>query len=102
MNEPVETDKDGNAVTLMELIDDGVCIDDQVDLMINSDRLYGSIEVCLDKRELDLIVHRYGLYGGAPHTQNETALHMGISRSYVSRIEKKAIEKLRKLYDLSQ
>lgn len=102
MNEPVETDKDGNAVTLMELIDNGIDIEEQIDLTINSGRLYSSIDKCLDKRELKIIIHRYGLYGGTPHTQSETAKKFGISRSYVSRIEKKAIEKLRKLYDTTQ
>lgn len=99
INEPVETDKDGNSVTLLDLLDDGICIDDTVDLMINSRKLYDKIEGCLDKRELEIIVHRYGLYGGSPHTQSETASRLGISRSYVSRIEKKAIEKLRRLYE---
>ena len=99
INEPVETDKDGNALTLMDLIDDGVDIHEQVDNLIRSRQLYQFLGKCLDKRELEIIVNRYGLYGRQPHTQNETAEILGISRSYVSRIEKKAIEKLRKMYD---
>ena len=90
INEPVETDKDGNALTLMDLIDDGVDIHEQVDILIRSRQLYSFLTECLDKRELDIIVYRYGLYGSKPHTQNETAVKMGISRSYVSRIEKKS------------
>lgn len=99
INEPVETDKDGNALTLMDLIDDGVDIHEQVDTLIRSRQLYRFLSQCLNERELDIIVYRYGLYGRSPHTQNETAKRLGISRSYISRIEKKAIEKLRKMYD---
>lgn len=99
INEPVETDKDGNALTLMDLIDDGVDIHEQVDMLIRSRQLYRFLSQCLNERELDIIVYRYGLYGKQPHTQSETAKRLGISRSYISRIEKKAIEKLRKMYD---
>lgn len=99
INEPVETDKDGNALTLMDLIDDGVDIHEQVDMLIRSRQLYRFLKQCLNERELDIIVYRYGLYGKHPHTQSETAKRLGISRSYISRIEKKAIEKLRKMYD---
>jgi RNA polymerase sigma factor, sigma-70 family len=99
INEPVETDKDGNALTLIDLIDDGVDIHEQVDTLIRSRQLYRFLGQCLSERELDIIVYRYGLYGRQPHTQNETAKKLGISRSYISRIEKKTIEKLRKMYD---
>ncbi len=99
INEPVEFDKDGNAVTLMDLIDDGVDIHEQVELLIRSRQLYGFLDKCLDERELEIIVYRYGLYGRSPHTQNETSKKLNISRSYVSRLEKKAIEKLKKMYD---
>lgn len=99
INEPVETDKDGNSLTLIDLIDDGTDINDQVELIIRSKQLYRFLEKCLDKRELEIIIYRYGLYGGSPHTQNETAEKLGISRSYVSRIEKKAVGKLKKMYD---
>lgn len=99
INEPVETDKDGNTITLMDLIDDGIDIHEQVDMLIKSRQLYRFLRKCLDKRELDIIIYRYGLYGNLPHTQNETAKKLNISRSYVSRIEKKAIEKLRKMYE---
>lgn len=99
INEPVETDKDGNALTLMDLIDDGIDIHEQVDILIRSRQLYSFLRECLDERELDIIIYRYGLYGSKPHTQNETAKKMGISRSYVSRLEKKAIGKLKKMFD---
>lgn len=99
INEPVETDKDGNTLTLMDLLDDGNNIDEQVDLLMRSKHLYAFLEKCLDKREFEIIVSRYGLYGKKPHTQNEVSDKLGISRSYVSRIEKKAIAKLKKMYD---
>ena len=99
INEPVETDKDGNTLTLIDLIDDGADIHEQVDTAIRSKRLYEFLEKCLSSRELEIIIYRYGLYNSTPHTQNETASKLNISRSYVSRIEKKAVEKLRKMYD---
>ncbi len=99
INEPIETDKDGNTLTLMDLMEDGDNIDDRVDLLIRSRQLYKFIDDCLDKRELEIIVYRYGLYGTHPHTQSEVAKKLGISRSYVSRLEKKAIGKLKKMYD---
>ncbi|MDE7226675.1 MAG: sigma-70 family RNA polymerase sigma factor, partial [Ruminococcus sp.] len=95
---PVEVDKDGNAMTLIDIIDDGVDIHEQVELSIRSKQLYTFLKECLDHRELEIIVYRYGLYSEVPHTQNETAEKLGISRSYVSRIEKKAVEKLRMKY----
>lgn len=101
INEVIETDKDGNALTLMDIVDDGTNIDSQVDLLIRSEQLYKFLDKCLDKRETEIIIYRYGLYGASPHTQNEVAEKLGISRSYVSRIEKKAIGKLKKMYDNS-
>lgn len=99
INEPVETDKDGNSVSLLDLLDDGVDIHEQVDLLMRSKQLYKFLEKALTDREFKIIVYRYGLYGNTSHTQIETADKMNISRSYVSRIEKKAVEKLRKMYD---
>lgn len=99
INEPVETDKDGNSVTLMDLIDDGTDIHEQVDTLIRSRQLYSFLKECLEQREFDIIVYRYGLYGTSPHTQNETASKLGISRSYVSRLEKKSISKLKKMFE---
>lgn len=99
INEPVETDKDGNTLTLMDLVDDGIDIHEQVDLLIRSRQLYQFLDKCLEERELEIIIYRYGLYGRKPHTQSEVAKKLNISRSYVSRLEKKAIEKLKKMYD---
>ncbi len=99
INEPIETDKDGNTLTLIDLMDDGNDINKQVDLMIYSEQLIRFVEECLTNREKKIIVMRYGLYGTTPRTQNEVAEILDISRSYVSRIEKKALEKLRKMYE---
>lgn len=99
INEPIETDKDGNTLTLIDLMDDGNDINKQVDLMIYSEQLMRFVEECLTNREKKIIVMRYGLYGTIPRTQNEVAEILDISRSYVSRIEKKALEKLRKMYE---
>ena len=101
INEPVETDKDGNTMTLIDMIDDGVDIHEQVELNIRSEQLYKFLGECLDERELDIIIYRYGLYSESPHTQSETAKKLKISRSYVSRIEKKALAKLKEMYNNS-
>ena len=93
-DEPIDTDKDGNQLTLMDIIAVDGDIGEEVDLMLNSQRLYKALEL-LDERERTIIILRYGLFGRQPLTQREAASLLGISRSYVSRIEKKAIEKLR-------
>lgn len=96
INEPIDVDKDGNQLTLMDIVADDKNIIDQIDLMIGSQQLYKFIDKCLDKRELDIIINRYGLFGHIPLTQKDVASRLNISRSYVSRIEKKALEKLKK------
>lgn len=98
-DEPIDTDKEGNQLTLIDIIaeDDGIL--DKIDLSIKSEQLYRFIGECLDEREITVIKHRYGLYGCAPRTQREVADKLGISRSYVSRIEKKALQTLKKKYD---
>lgn len=99
-NEPIDTDKDGNQLTLMDIIPDDADIADIIDLRINSERLYEHIAKLLDKRETEIISLRYGLFGGIPLTQREVASKLGISRSYVSRIEKKAIATLKSKYNV--
>ncbi len=101
MNEPAMTDKDGNALTLMDTLEDGTDLIEQVELSIHRRQLYRFLQECLDSRELEILTLRYGLYGCAPHTQMEVADRLGISRSYVSRLEKKALAKLREQYELS-
>ena len=99
IDEPIETDKDGNQLTLMDIVADTECIFDTIDLNIKSEQLYKFLGECLDCRELTIISHRYGLFGHRALTQREVAKKLNISRSYVSRIEKKALATLKKKYD---
>ena len=97
--EPIGTDKEGNAVSLLDVIEcDEKDIVDECDLKNKINILYANFDNVLTKREREIIVKRYGLYGYKEQTQREVAKDMNISRSYVSRIEKKALEKLRKTF----
>ena len=90
-------DKDDNVVTLQEVLEnDDRNIEDEVDLKMKIKKLYNKIGEVLKDREKTIIELRFGLNGLKPQTQNEIAESMGISRSYVSRIETKAITKLAK------
>ena len=99
MNEPAMTDKDGNTLTLMDTLEDGTNLEEQVDLSIHTQQLYRFLNECLDERELEIITLRYGLFGNIPLTQKEVAKKLDISRSYVSRLEKKALASLKEKYD---
>ena len=97
LNEPIGKDKDDNVVTLQEVLEnDERSIEDAVDLKMKVKKLYEQIGKILKDREKTIIELRFGLSGCKPKTQNEIASMMGISRSYVSRIETKAISKLAK------
>lgn len=98
--DPIDTDKDGNALTLQDIMADDSNIYEDIEAKIRGQQLHKSVSASLDERERDIIVKRYGLDGGRPLTQREVAKKLDISRSYVSRIEKKALEKLRE--DLSE
>ena len=94
--EPIGVDKDGESVSLVDLIE--MEQTETIDtLILDQDirTLYEACDSCLKDTEKTVIRLRYGLYGGNEHTQREIAAVLGISRSYVSRIEKRAIEKLR-------
>lgn len=94
--EPIGTDKDGETVSLMDILEtDGKEALDQVILKQDVKRLYEAYEQNLRDIEKTVIRLRYGLFGSKEYTQREIAGVLGISRSYVSRIEKKAIEKMR-------
>lgn len=99
INEPIDMDKDGNALTLMDILAQEDTTIDEIDLKFKTEKLYGSIAAALDDREREIIVLRYGLAGAAPLPQREVAKKLDISRSYVSRIEKKALEKLRERFE---
>ena len=95
LNEPIGKDKDDNVITLEEVLEsDNKSIEDEVDTKIKIKKMYNKIKEVLKDREKTIIELRFGLKGGKPKTQKEIAKMMGISRSYVSRIETKAIEKL--------
>ena len=97
IQEPIGIDKEGNEVTMEDKIADSeMGIDDQIDLKMQIKSLYNEIKYVLKGREKTVIELRYGLIDGKEVTQREIAKELGISRSYVSRIEKKAIKKLSK------
>ena len=97
LNEPIGKDKDDNEVTLIEVLEnDEKSIEDEIDLKMKIKKLYDKMKKVLKDREKTIIELRFGLCGAPPKTQNEIANMMGISRSYVSRIETKAISKLSK------
>lgn len=99
LSEPIDSDKDGNALSLMDVIS---CEDTMLEDIEKNDSyngIYKYIFSRLDEREREIIIDRYGLYGRKPLTQREIAVQKGISRSYVSRIEKRALEKLREEFE---
>jgi len=97
LNESIGQDKEGNIITFIDVIEnDSISIDEQIDLKIKVKKLYEKISKVLKDREKTIIELRFGLNGIEPKTQNEVAQMLGISRSYVSRIETKAICKLSK------
>ena len=95
LSEPIDTDSEGNTLELEDVISGE---DDMLEGILRADRaasLHKCVDKVLDERERTIINLRYGLGGGAPMAQREVAAELGISRSYVSRIEKAAITKLR-------
>ncbi len=107
MNEPIDTDKNGNELTIADIFKDDVCVDDEVDLRINMAKLYEYVNNVLDDRERLIISKRYGLVCAdgtvsRPLAQREVAKMLNISRSYVSRIEKKAIDKLKREFEVEK
>ena len=96
MNEPIETDRNGNVLTIMDTIAVDDTISDDIDTAIKCGKLREIIRTELSPDERRIIVGRYGLDGRKPRTQREIAEELHISRSYVSRIEKKILERMRK------
>ncbi len=102
LNECLGHDTDGNEVTFMDILpSDDVDIADKVGTDMDIKKLLGVLKTCLTPRELEIIMKRYGL-GKRVYTQQEIAKELSISRSYVSRIEKKALEKLLKCFEEQQ
>ena len=97
LNDPIGKDKDDNLVTLQEVLENNEKnIEDTIDLKFKSQKLYEKMKSILKKRERLILELRYGLDGNKPKTQHEIANLLHISRSYVSRIQTKAIHKLSK------
>ena len=97
LDDPIGKDKDDNTVTLQEVLENNdKSIDESVDLKLKVKKLYEKMKEVLKLREKTILELRFGLDGNKPKTQNQIAEMMGISRSYVSRIETKAIDKLAK------
>ena len=95
LNVPIGTDKDGNEINLNDILGtDPNEIVDSIHEKIRIQHMLFAIHNTLTPREQKVLIHRYGLFRTHPKTQRETAALLGISRSYVSRIEKKALEKL--------
>ena len=102
INETIDIDKDGNPLTYLDIIstDDTICED--IELNIYVERVRELVEKMLTGREKEIIILRYGLCGYEPKTQREVAKYLKISRSYVSRIEKKALATLKDAFGTSK
>ena len=98
INETIDVDRDGNPLTYIDVISSDDNMAEMLDREMQSTRALRYVNTLLDARERQIIVLRYGLSGKAPMTQREIAVQLGISRSYVSRIEKSALEKLRRAF----
>lgn len=97
LEDPIGKDKDDNTITLKEILEnDDKPIEEEIELKLRIKKLYEKIKSSLQERERTILELRFGLNGAEPQTQHEIAKEMGISRSYVSRIETKAISKLAK------
>jgi len=94
INETIDIDRDGNPLTYIDVISCDECISDEIDTKIKIEKALKYVDTVLNSRERQIIIMRYGLYGRRALTQRETAEKLNISRSYVSRIEKTALEKL--------
>ncbi len=97
LNESLGKDKDGNDICLMDIIPDSENdVIENVENNILTDKLLSIIRSILNKREYQIIALRYGIGGKPSYTQREVAVRLGISRSYISRLEKKALERIKK------
>ena len=98
LSDTIDVDRDGNPLTYIDVISADESLTGEVERQIDAERAMKFVNTILDMRERKIISLRYGLSGGEPLTQREVATLLGISRSYVSRIEKTAIEKLQSAF----
>ena len=98
INETIDVDRDGNPLTYLDVISTEDTIAEDLDLRTHTEHAMTLLREVLDERERRILVLRYGLSGKAAMTQREVSLLLGISRSYVSRIEKKALSTLRERF----
>lgn len=97
LQDPIGQDKEGNTLTLMDVLEyEDEDVLEKLDSRLKRRQILKCMEEVLDEREQKVVMMRYGLDGKEPKTQKETAGVLGVSRSYISRIEKKALEKLKK------
>ena len=94
LNETIDVDRDGNSLTYIDVIGSEECMTTEIERQIRSKKALHFVKVLLNERERQIITMLYGLADTEPLTQREVAEKLGISRSYVSRIEKSALEKL--------
>ena len=99
INDTIDVDRDGNPLSYMDVISSDENIVEDIDLKIRIERALKYVRTILNPRERQIITMRYGLYGYKALTQRETAEKLNISRSYVSRIEKTSLEKLREAFE---
>lgn len=99
ISEPIETDRQGNAITFIDCLADDTVISEVLETKIQSEKLRRCLAKLSDKRSREIIIMRYGLDGSEPLTQKEIADIFGISRSYISRLEKKALSELSELME---
>ena len=102
MNETIDVDRDGNPLTYTDVISSEEDLPEEVMRSVEADRALALVRTRLDPRERQIITLRFGLNGAPAMTQREIAIKMGISRSYVSRIEKAALDKLREGFGIKE
>ena len=91
LNDTIDVDRDGNPLTYLDIISMPETIAEDIEMNMNIDKVRRLVDTVLDERSREIIILRYGLCGYQPKTQREVATYLGISRSYVSRIEKRAL-----------
>lgn len=101
INETIDIDKDGNPLTYLDIISVDDTMTEDIELKMYVEKIRELVDSVLSGREKEIIILRYGLKGYAPKTQREVAKYLGISRSYVSRIEKKALSELKNAFGAS-